>query len=293
MTSPHPRWDPDRFFWAVLTVDLPPHADLQAPGVRASLDAGLEPHVPIPIEQLATAYMKLGDGKVLACAVSEAAARREAPDAITLAPARLPPWLEEGAAAGDPGSMNVLTGANTPSPVRAAERKQQLVVAAAIMLAAGLVCVGLERRLLVTARALDEARESVRFLEQSSVVGALPPGPQPVRQRVFTELNRLRATRAQAARSGVSDAAALLEPVLRRWPADARARATDVSVAGTSLTLSAIANSPAEAERLVAAYAQTPGWQAPRSEITAVPGSTAQRVRLTMTAAVNAEVRSP
>jgi len=289
MSNRHLRWDSDRFFWAILTLELPDRADIHSPSIRSSLDAAFEPHVPVPIDELATAYLVLGDGRILACGIPEASVLQDATGAITLSPSRLPEWVGDEAKLAPATSMNVLTGAYTPERVRAAKRRQQFVVATALTLVAGLVCYGLERRIMATERALGIARATVEDLEQSAVVATLPATRLPLRQRIFTELNRLRATRDQAAKSGVSDVSLLMEPVLRRWPAEAKARATDLSATGTSLTMSAIVNSPAEAEKLVATYAQMPGWQAPRSEITATPGGTAQRVRLTMTVAARPE----
>lgn len=275
----HLRWPAERFYWAELRVDLPTKARVTSPSIRAVLDEAFEPHVPVDFSDVAPAYMKLAEGTVLACAVPISSIEQDAPHAITLAPESLPAVLGDSGA-GDPADLNVLTGPHTPIAVVHAERKRAFALSTCAAGVLVLLCLGLWLRLARADNELAAARAAAVQISRSPVAAAIPAGLLPFDQRAFAELARLRATRSASARTGVTDAAALLEPVLRRWPAQAKARATELSVGPSGVTIGAIVNTPTDADRLVTAFAQSPGWQAPRSEINTQ--GTIQRVRITM-----------
>ena len=71
----HPRLPAERFFWALLTPELPADAlrRTDAAMTRAVLDEAFAPHLPIDLARVAVAYTVLPSGAVLACALPASA----------------------------------------------------------------------------------------------------------------------------------------------------------------------------------------------------------------------------
>ena len=142
----HPRLPAERFFWAMLTPELPADAlrRTDAAMTRAVLDEAFAPHLPIDFARVAVAYSVLPNGTVLACALPASALEDPAlAGAVTLAPATLPAWLDHPA---DPERLNVLTGPHEPRVVTVARRRRSAVLTAAVAVLAAGVGIGFERR---------------------------------------------------------------------------------------------------------------------------------------------------
>ena len=69
--SRHPRLPAERFFWALLTPELPADAlrRTDAAMTRAVLDEAFAPHLPTDLARVGMAYAVLPSGAVLACAL--------------------------------------------------------------------------------------------------------------------------------------------------------------------------------------------------------------------------------
>lgn len=261
----HPRLPADRFFWAVLTPDLPADA-LRRPDAamtRAVLDEAFAPHLPMDVAGVAAAYTPLARGAVLACALPASTLEDPAlAGALTLAPATLPDWLEQEA---DPEAMNVLTGPHEPRAVTLARRRRSSVLAAAVAVLAAGVGIGLERR---AAAARADHADAV-----AALTGMMAPTPEAdpglASLALDRELARLRATRSKQASLGLADASGPMAALLAHWPRDVKAQAQTVSAAPSQLTVSALLPAHADAEKLSAALAGTAGWEAGQPQISA------------------------
>ncbi len=268
----HPRLPAERFYWAILTPDVPASSlrSLTAPMTRAILDEAFAAHLPVDLASIAPAYKRLPDNSVLACALPASALDDPVlAAAITLAPLNLPVWLEHDA---NPDTLNVLTGVFEPLPVTAARRRRSIAVACtAALVALGLI-VGFERR-ATSARA--DHNTSLAAIEQ--LVSSKPAveiglfASQPMLERSFTlerELSRLRATRSTRASLGLGDATDPLATFLAAWPRGVKAQVQTLTAAPTQLTMSALLPTLPDAERLAASLGTAPGWDHAQPQIT-------------------------
>lgn len=286
-TGRHLRLPADRFFWALLDIELPAQAlrGLGRPAIRAVLDEALVPQVPLPVEELASAYAPAGLGQVLACAMrSSAIAEIEGMDdrVVTLCPASLPEWVQ---APVDVGDLNLLIDSHEPQPLRDQRARRSMMMAAGLALIGMITCIGLVRRLNELAHLRLESAAAIRELHASPVGTSLHLDPDNSPLAVMSELSRLRATRQGAGDAMPVDVAATLEPLLRLLPPDAKAQVSDLSVSASSITIGAAVPGNAEADKLTAAFLsptarqQLSRWSPPRTDITG--GDAGPRVRLT------------
>lgn len=266
------RLPSDRFYWAVLDA---------APLKRRNpeqLGYLFEQVLPVPIEEIHAAYVRIDRNMYLACGMDRAklaalAAEHEAGDALlALGPAAVPelgadPSADETGVGGKAGSINLLTGDFEPKAVRRSRRRWLLQTAAIIALFAAILALGLERRigqLNSQAAGLQQAQrgiyEQVLGAQAVRAGGSLPPSLQ-----LAAELRRLRQTR-QSADSPESpgagipqlvDCAQTLASLLAIWPSEHAGQSdlfmqTDsVVITPTSVSVRGFVPSTTDAERLV------------------------------------------
>jgi hypothetical protein len=251
-------------YWALLdTSCLPRRMASRRPSDR-QLGYLFEPLLPVPLESIYAAYIRLPNGKALACG-AEAQILRDvlASGATSLTPETLPPFLADIPV--DPSRINLLTGAFEPHTRRAGRRRRTFHGAAAILLTALLLLVGLERR---TAVARAEAREA-EDASTSLISRVLPePSPQPAEIRLVAELRRLRQTRGPASAAG-DDASESLAALLSRWPRTFDGRVESLIVTPAALTVTLSVADHARADQLIAAVSPIPGWGAEQPQVRA------------------------
>lgn len=272
LSDRHPRLPADRFYWAILAIDLPRRS--LTPATHSLLDEAFAAHVPASMERVATAYAWLPSDKVLACGLPVSELEREPLSrAITIAPESLPAWLDEHA---EPESLNVLVGRFEPEPVTQASRRKSALAAAMVAAVAMLAWVGFERR--VSAARLDrtDATAAIEQLSASPVANTIGVAPQlrsgdheAASITLDKELSRLVATRNGRASIGLADAASPLASLLARWPRDLSTQLQSISSAQDKLSLSVQLPSLPDAEKLAAALSGTPGWESSQPQISA------------------------
>ncbi|MEK6701643.1 MAG: hypothetical protein AABZ53_05225 [Planctomycetota bacterium] len=273
-SSRHPRLPAERFLWAVLTPDLPTAAlrRMNSAKTRAVLDEAFASHLPMELGQVAAAYTLLPDGTVLACALPDTALEEpELADAVTLAPATLPQWLDQSA---DPEQLNVLIRSHEPDVVTVARRRRSAVLTGAVALLAAAVWIGLERRADASRVDRMEAESAISRLTTSAdavAIGLTPSAnlrPDSFAFVIDRELAKLRATRNKQASLGLSDAVDPLASLLARWPSGVKTQVQSLSATPGLLSVSVLVPELADAERLSAALAGTQGWESSQPQIT-------------------------
>ena len=280
----HETLAPERFYWAVLSPEAgEPGAIMPDPslsGSRALLLERLQSQVPVDVEMLATAFIGLPGGSVLACGLSEGELS-QFPNAVTLTPAALPPWLVPELASGtDPSSLNVLTGRYEPQIVVRLREKRSVTVAASVALIAGLAVFGSLRRAHAAGTTIEQAEQAVGMQYQSSQAKQL--GLSVAKQddaAIAREAARLRATRSQQARAGLMDLTPDLERVLALWPSDVNSQVQSITADGAQLRITATVPTLADAEKLASALAKSPGWEASQPQI----ASTSKNLQVQLT----------
>jgi hypothetical protein len=276
----HPRWPAHRFYWALL--DDPAHTGTAA-GVRRRLPGGrfvtsgrsrvrlgylFESHLPVPIESVHAVYLRLGQGRALACALSDDAFA-EHRDALTLGPASLQAFLSGLA---DPEELNLLTGPWEPARVRGARRRWRASVALGVSVLIALGAWGAERRVGAWNSRRAEAHAAIDAIhaEVLPADGAVSRAPAPV---AFTaELRTLRRTRSGADAPPVSrDAAVTLAALCDAWPPEVEARVETLAVSHDAVRIGALMPSRDAARRLAAAVGRfAPGWSMSQPELGAL-----------------------
>lgn len=251
--------------------------------MRPLLDDAFAAHVPGSMDQVASAYAWLPSGKVLACGLP-VASLAEAPHAVTLTPGSLPAWLDEPP---DPESLNVLTGLHEPASVTAAGRRKSRTMAAMVAAVAALAWIGFERRVSAARSDLAETTAALERLSDTPIASAVNVSSQlrggehdAASVALDKELSRLIATRSGRASIGLADAASPLANLLARWPRGLGTQLQSISSGLGKLTLNVQLPTLADAEKLTAALAGTPGWEASQPQISA-KGSAVQ-VQLTL-----------
>lgn len=235
----------ERFFWARLDAGSLPR---QRRRDRQALGYLLEAHLPVPVDEVQTAFAPITGSAdhFIACGMRKdalAETLRDRADALTLVPETWPKWLD--AAALSMQRLNLLHGAFEPRTLRKA-RRHALVVWMSLMLAcAALLCIGLTRRTAAIRKeiaAIQDARHQV----MASVVPAGGGGvsSQPPELRMLAELRSLRQTRGELQVGGGSgplghraDVVESFAQLVAAWPRDLHVRTESVLITPTTMTL--------------------------------------------------------
>jgi hypothetical protein len=261
---------PSEFYWAELTLDGFDPRLIGKRGTRSSLENDFAAHVPVPIDELATAFVPLiasdpmtpgTSTRVLACGLPVSRlAHPDASAAIEVAPSDLPAWARERASHSFAlRDLNVLTGLHAPRSLRTARARLSLARNAAVALIATIAALGIGRWASEARQHAAEARSAL--LDLGTRAQDILPGQGDLTMRARRELARLRATRAQHARQGVLDASAALESFLAKWPADTKAKTAELTISASGITLRADVPDNQHAAALAAAL--TTAFDAP------------------------------
>jgi hypothetical protein len=261
---------PSEFYWAELTLDGFDPRLIGTRGTRAMLANDFAVHVPVPIDELATAFVLLTESdpktpgsptRVLACGLPlSRLAHPDASAAFEVAPSDIPSWARERTSHSFAlCDLNVLTGIHAPRSIRTARARLSLARSAAIAIIATVAAFGLGRRASEARHHATEAGSAL--LDLSARAQDILPGQGDPTMRARRELARLHATRAQHARQGVLDASAALESVLAKWPVDTKAKTAELAINASGITLRADVPDNQHAAALAAAL--TTAFDAP------------------------------
>ncbi|MFO0826730.1 MAG: hypothetical protein U0572_01165 [Phycisphaerales bacterium] len=249
----------ERLYWALLdpkAIGRVRIADDELPNL-------LESWLPIALEEAHASFVRLGDGRVVACAIArDELAGLDRDGIVSLVPASLPEELPaEVRAEIAPARLELLHGEFEAPALRSARRRWRASVAAVAALLAVAAGAGFARH----ARALSRAAEEVEVRRQELLAAAFAdraPDPRlPAEMRLVAELRELRGTRA----AGVPvpfDAADALARLLAQWPEGIDARPEGVVVAQRSIGVRGVARGADETQRLADALAGMAGWKA-------------------------------
>ena len=285
-------WPAERFYWAVL--DLPGYT--RRGPLPMALLLELQPHMPLDVSELHAVAIPHPSSRssVLVCA-----ARRDELGAVDASATSLTPTLDADSAlrsqlpldAADVASLNLLSGAFEPRPIRRARLRRQLELVAAMLLVSILIILGLHRR---TANLDVETSHATQSL--AAVLADRPPSPSDRSSLLpASAIDTAHATESLNAQirlvAGVehaakrvtapTDAASPLAALLRAWPAgldDAPCTVQSISVNGASMTLSFTTD--ADPLVVIRALIAPPGWKLEEPRVSRGGGGTTARVML-------------
>jgi hypothetical protein len=268
------------FYWAELTLEGFDPRLSGTRGTRAMLENDFSVHVPVPIDELATAFVLLTESdpktpgtptRILACGLPlSRLAHPDASAAIEVTSSDIPAWARERTSNSVTlRDLNVLTGIHAPRSLRTARAGLSLARSATIALIATIAALGIGRWASETRQHAADARSAL--LDLGTRAQDIIPGQGDPTMRARRELARLQATRAQHARQGVLDASAALESVLAKWPADSKAKTAELAISASGITLRADVpdneHAAALAAALTTAFDAPAGGQRATSEI--------------------------
>ena len=283
-------WPAERFYWAVL--DLPGYT--RRGPLPMALLLELQPHMPLDVSELHAVAIPHPSSRssVLVCA-----ARRDELGAVDASATSLTPTLSPDSIlrsqlpldAADVASLNLLSGAFEPRPIRRARLRRQLELVAAMLLVSILIILGLHRR---TANLDVETSHATQSL---AAVLAAPPPPSPSSLLSASAIDTAHATESLNAQirlvAGVehaakrvtapTDAASPLAALLRAWPAGldaAPCNVQSISVNATSMTLSFTTD--ADPMVVIRALIAPPGWKLEEPRVSRGGGGATARVML-------------
>jgi len=254
------RWPEEQFYWALLDA----RQLGVAPTVR-QLGYLLESDLPVPLETVHAAFVKLSDGRHVACAAPIEAVRSVRDGgARTFGPDSVPAFVD---APVDPRRLNLLHGRFTAPAVRRMELAAHAVLLASVVAIAAVLVAGLRARVGAEAAAAT-ATESMRRDVLASVLGDAGRGPT-ADLLLTTELSRLRATRRALTadmRATLPDATVRLGDLLAAWPTDVHLLTESLSVRETGIAVVGGVASTDDAQRVadaMTAFARgaSPGWR--------------------------------
>lgn len=276
----HIRWPADRFYWAQIDASVLPKTLVHRGPDTKRLGFLFEAVLPVSIDRVQACYVPLGGRHYLACGVDHERLATDLPrNALTLSPDSIPAGIA-GDREIDARSINLLTGAHEPAPVRRERRRYTIESAALAALVVLALVLGMERRI----DALDRGVETIRQRRHSIHTELYGPGAaasvQPPSVRLLAELRHLERTHHEATTSSAVEpprADATLTSLLSAWPRAHPVRTESISVTPTSITLIGLLPDADGAQAFISAFPAPPEWDANQPQI----GAVGDGVRLT------------
>lgn len=204
---------------------------------KEELGYAFEACLPVDIDGVHAVYRPLVDGRVLAVGIDRKLVEELGHEHASATIAAWPEWLDASVRTLDPESVNLLTGAATPGPVRRM-RTGAVVHTVLVLSLLGLIAVwGMQRRIASAATEFASIREQQAVVYDRALGLALRTSAQPAPALMTAELRRLRATRTLPRDDpGQSEPADLvLAHLLEAWPTDTTARAESITIAERSV----------------------------------------------------------
>lgn len=259
------RLEPERFYWAVL--------DTSAFGRRRpdhqQLGFLFESVLPIPIEQIHAVYSKMSADRYVACGMDREKLQANLADnhngLLQLGPSSLPAFVDAQVV---PETINLLCSEYEPQTVRSMRRRWQLLVMLMVIISAGLLAFGLERRSYVLTKKAEAMQNTKSLMLQQLFGASSSVGGQPPELRLTSELRRLRQTRQEPVNDPQAiDTTDILANLLERWPSDLFVQTESVLVTPTTLTIRANAPSSSDVQLLANAIQSLPGWELQQPQV--------------------------
>lgn len=269
-------WSPDRLYWAVLDPPSGRRSSLlfRRQAQRRELEFALEGEIPVPLESVHATFTPLDDERVLACAV----ARDELKvigDALSLAPSALPGWID---AEVDAASIELLTGSFTPRRIMGLRRHWALVLITFVVIALGLISVGLELR--VRAAASERQQVKSEFGAMLTEAGFEGP-PSQARMQLIGRIRTLEQAAPDPSTAPALESMVVAALVLQAWPDDETIELGSIEATGERVVISAAAPDASGAGDLASAMESAlveEGWRAMPPDVMRLRGG----VRITL-----------
>lgn len=275
--QPHVTLPAERLYWAVL--------DPRPLGRSRIADAEMgflfEDALPVPIESVHARFLRLDDGRAVACGIGrDAIGAFDRARLLSVTPDRIPEPVRLAAGPDrpiGPADFNLLSGEYEPLAVRSLRRRAGLVAASLLGASMVLLAIGVVRRGQALGRAAElvegHRAEILRIAypatPSAGPTGAAPgeaagglPSSMPPELRLLGEVRRLASTRSSELPE-LPDAAPSLAAILAAWPEGVGARCDSVTVNERSATLRGVAQDPEAVTRLDDAFRAVPGWSMP------------------------------
>ncbi len=230
------RLDASEFYWAVLM--LPARREGGYSAGNCVLENLLDTELPVPVERVQAAFVDVGNGRMLACAIDrEMLSDLVEDDPSAVVPAGLPPWLQHDreAARVELHGLNVLRGDFEPRFVRATKRRRRQRVCAIAALVVLVAMAGMERRRAAALRWVRVADQRVTSLadELTPKASALPP-----HLRLGAEARRAAAASEEARESPHPVSAwPMMRSMLQAWPTNGEGWLDSARGDGSSIAL--------------------------------------------------------
>ncbi len=272
MSDPrHIRWPTDRFFWSVLEAPgTTPKPHARATLVPDGLISLLADDLPVPIDQVHAVMVPIAKDRVLVAAARSSELETLPSDTLSLTPASLPNFVVDAlpnpttpAVAGPvvagaelrlpkASSCNLLIGRHEPTQITRTRNNTHLLTAGTLVLASGLISLGLVRRTEQWREASERAESKTRAAITAALAGdsshldsRLGTAGNTAPPDTFTLERKLQQAREAAAHDRPieppQDVTALLAAVLKAWPSElgqsAFAQSIGVTASGASLSV--------------------------------------------------------
>lgn len=254
----------ERLFWSVV----------DAPGVRGGpLPAGLWPmledDVPVNPELLWAVGTPIDGQRLLVCAALRSDLNTSTAD--VLIPDRVPASIGESV---DTSRLDLLVGAFEPVASRKARQRRHQITAAAALVSAALVGIGLERR----AGAWHEEARSSNAAAQS-VIASISPSLGWGKDNLAMELlQKQQAVPVELRAPG--DAALAIAGLIGRWPTQIPSKTQSISVTGETASISVLVPPPGDAAAFIAALKPPQGWKLEEPRLVSVDKATRVNLEL-------------
>lgn len=251
-----------RFYWAILDMNDSPQTvrSVLSSTTRAVLDERFQYELPLPVDQVATAYAAADQRSVTACGLEIDVLHQELeshPALLTLAPDGLPPQLRDRFADFQPERLNLLVAAHEPAPIRRLRATCRRTVLAIVAASLVLITLGMLRRASIDRMQSIQLQESLR--DAVADVSGSKRDVDISLQALQHERDRLISTRTmQASRGLPMDASRSLAAALAAWPTDLDIRVQSISSTSQGVTIAAEVNDLSGAETLSKALASVP-----------------------------------
>lgn len=272
-TSRHIQLPAEQFYWGVLeTEGLPRSTGAKR---QTQLDYLFERWLPLPVEDVQTAYLPAGPGanRLIACGIERAAlhelleAERNGHEAevLTVSPEELPPAvtakLEGVSQPPSAGRLNLLQRGFEPAPIKRARRQLLLIVLVGSALLTAIVGVGLHRR----AQAYERAAATVLLQRDAMINAVVPPdgrSAQPPIVRLTLERRILDATRAAPTmEQHADDVTPAAADLLAAWPRDLHLQVESLNLTLDRINIVVLAPSSADVQQLSDALDALEHWR--------------------------------
>lgn len=299
----------ESFYWALLDANVVKGARIRN---TRQLDYLFETVIPLPVEQLQTAYLKLQparDGKLnyVACGMERERIRRELDQhgdpPLVLRPAQVPEFIAaavgEQVAKAELDQLNMLLGELEPKLLRTFRKRWRVQLAVLCGLCAFVITVGMERHAQhASAQAAQWELTRTQLIQQVLPTGTVASSRQPPELQLLAELRRLRQTRRQPrSELALVDVSHDLAILLARWPhPDMHIQTESISITPTAMTIRAVAPQSSNIQQLadsVSGLSESSTWRLTQPQISTARDAVQGTIQLRRAASASSKLQEP